>query len=62
MSLAELIHDIDVKDAKFERPEAAGLAAQLHGLCMLQQDDELRLARGAELFDELLAFFARKRD
>ena len=62
MSLAELIHDIDVKDAKFGRPETAGLAAQLHGLCMLQQDDELRLARGAELFDELLAFFARKRD
>lgn len=61
-ALAELIHDIDVKDAKFGRPETPGLAGQIHGLCLLHRDDEVRLARGGELFDELLAFFARKRD
>jgi len=61
-ALAELIHDIDVKDTKFARPETAGLAAQILGLCHLHRDDELRLARGGELFDELLSYFARKRD
>jgi hypothetical protein len=61
-AVAELIHDIDVKDGKFNRPETAGLAAQLAGLALLHQEDETRLARGAELFDELLTYFARKRD
>ncbi|HEU5075321.1 MAG TPA: chromate resistance protein ChrB domain-containing protein, partial [Polyangiaceae bacterium] len=60
-ALAELVHDIDVKDAKFARPETAGLGAQILGLCLLHRDDALRLARGAELFDELLTYFARKR-
>lgn len=61
-AIAELIHDIDVKDAKFARPETPGLSAQILGLCLLHRDDELRLARGAELFDELRTYFARKRD
>jgi hypothetical protein len=60
-AVAELIHDIDVKDGKFNRPETAGLAAQLAGLTLLHQEDETRLARGAELFDELLTYFAKKR-
>ncbi len=29
---------------------------------LLHREDEARLQRGAELFDELLAYFARKRD
>ncbi|MBL8741029.1 MAG: chromate resistance protein [Myxococcales bacterium] len=61
-AVAELIHDIDVKDGKFNRPETAGLAAQVAGLALLHGEDETRLARGAELFDELLTYFAKKRD
>jgi hypothetical protein len=60
--VAELIHDIDVKDGKFGRPEAPGLAAQISGLCLVHGEDEDRLVRGVELFEELLAFFARRRD
>jgi hypothetical protein len=60
-ALAELVHDIDLKDDKFGRPEAAGLAAQLAGLALLHRDDAARLARGAELFDELLTYFAKNR-
>lgn len=59
--LAELIHDIDVKDGKFCRAETAGLAAQIAGLTLRHRDDESRLTRGAELFDELLTYFARQR-
>jgi len=61
-AIAELVHDIDLKDGKFARPEVAGLAAQIAGLALLHREDETRLARGAELFDELLTYFARKRE
>jgi hypothetical protein len=59
--IAELVHDIDIKDAKFGRDEVAGLAAMIAGLALLHRDDETRLARGTELFEELLTYFARKR-
>ncbi|HEY2734271.1 MAG TPA: chromate resistance protein ChrB domain-containing protein, partial [Polyangiales bacterium] len=57
-SLAEIIHDIDVKDAKFDRPETAGVAAMIDGLTRIHVSDEERIARGLELFDELLAHFS----
>lgn len=60
--IAEIIHDIDVKDVKFERSEAAGVAAQISGLCLIQAEDEERLRGGQQLFDALLAYFARKRE
>ncbi|MBI5478610.1 MAG: chromate resistance protein [Deltaproteobacteria bacterium] len=60
-ALAELVHDIDLKDGKFGRPEVAGLAAQIAGLGLLHRDDETRLARGSELLDELCTYFAKKR-
>lgn len=61
-AIAEIIHDIDVKDAKFERPETAGIAAQINGLCLAHRVDEERLRRGEQLLDDLLTYFARKTD
>lgn len=60
-ALAELVHDLDLKDGKFGRAEVAGLAAQIAGLVLLHRDDETRLARGSELLDELCTYFAKKR-
>lgn len=60
-ALAELVHDIDLKDGKFGRPEIAGLEAQIAGMALLHRDDESRLARGSELFDELLRYFSKRR-
>jgi hypothetical protein len=60
-AVAELIHDIDLKDGKFGRPETPGLSAQLNGLALVHRDDETRLARGSELFDQLLAHFAARK-
>jgi hypothetical protein len=60
-ALAELVHDIDIKDGKFGRPETAGFAAMIAGLALLHRDDAERLARGSELLESLLAYFARKR-
>jgi hypothetical protein len=59
--LAEIIHDIDLKDARYERAETAGVAAHIGGLCMTERSDEQRLEQGFVLFDQLRAFFARKR-
>ncbi len=58
-AVAEIIHDIDVKDEKFNRPETAGVAMLIDGLVRKHADDRDRLARGLEIFDEVLAHFAR---
>lgn len=60
--IAEVVHDIDLKDEKFRRPEAPGLASLIHGLCLRHRTDEARIAHGSELFEQLLVFFSRKKD
>jgi hypothetical protein len=60
-AIAELVHDIDLKDAKYEREEATGLAHLVLGLCMSERDDETRIARGSQLFDYFYDYFRRKR-
>lgn len=60
-ALAEIVHDIDLKDSKFEHPETPGVAAVVAGLCALHREDELRLQSGSAVFDQLLRFFARRR-
>jgi hypothetical protein len=61
-ALGELVHDLDLKDQKFARPETAGLGAQLAGLTLVHEDDMSRIAHGSELFDQLLQYFAKKRE
>jgi hypothetical protein len=57
-----MVHDIDLKDGKYDRPETPGLATTLVGICLAERQDEARLRRGFELFDALLLSFARKTD
>jgi hypothetical protein len=54
-AIAEIVHDIDCKDAKFGREEAPGLAALLKGLVRAQADDATRLEQGGVLLDQLYA-------
>jgi hypothetical protein len=58
-AIADIVHDIDLKDEKFGRPETQGVAAQIIGLASLHREDEARLQHGSQLFDQLLAFYAR---
>ncbi len=51
--LAEIIHDIDLKDAKFGRPESSGVALSVYGLCRRRRDDFKRLEAGFVYFDDL---------
>jgi hypothetical protein len=59
--IAEIVHDIDLKDSKFGRQETLGIERLIAGICMAQKDDESRLARGAAVFDDLYEYFKRKR-
>lgn len=58
--IAEVVHDIDVKDQKFARPETDGVAALIDGIVTTVPDDVDRLEAGAQLFERLYAAFSRK--
>jgi hypothetical protein len=59
--IAEIVHDIDLKDSKFSRPEVLGLDRLIAGICMATKDDESRLAQGRAVFDGLYEYFRKKR-
>lgn len=56
-AIAQVVHDIDLKDAKFSRPEAAGIGQLISGISMAHLEDEQRLERGMAVFDDFLAYF-----
>jgi hypothetical protein len=60
-AIAEIIHDIDLKDGKFNREEAAGIRTLIDGIGMATKDDSDRIARGSEVFNNLYEFFRKKR-
>ena len=59
--IAEIVHDVDLKEGKFGRPEAVGIDHLIAGIAMAYRDDEERLARGAAVFDALYEYLRRKR-
>lgn len=58
-AIAEVVHDIDLKDGKFGRPETLGISHVVSGICRTQGDDGARLVRGSELFDDIYEQFRR---
>jgi hypothetical protein len=59
-AIAEIVHDIDLKDMKFGRPETAGIDHLIAGVAMAHKDDDDRLARGSAIFDDLYEYLKRK--
>jgi hypothetical protein len=59
--LAEIVHDIDLKDSKFSRPEAPGLEHLLAGIAMRHPDDVARIDDGSAVFAGLYEYFRRKK-
>lgn len=51
--IAEIVHDIDLKDDKFHRLEAAGLNAIIDGLSKVLRDDRKLLQQTGVVFDGL---------
>lgn len=60
-SLAEIVHDIDLKETRYNRIEADGVNALLVGLTVSQPDDDKRMRQGFELFENLYAYFLKQK-
>jgi hypothetical protein len=58
--IAEIIHDIDLKESRFARPETAGFALMVNAVCTAHKEDEDRLERGAAMLDDLYEFHKRR--
>jgi hypothetical protein len=55
------VHDIDLKDGKYGRDEAAGIASLVAGIARAYPHDEERLAQGVSVFENLYASFRNRR-
>jgi len=60
-TIAEIVHDIDLKDAKFARQETAGIDHLIAGIALGHKDDAARLERASAIFDGLYEYLKRKR-
>ena len=60
-AIAEVVHDIDVRDDKFGLPETAGVERLVNGIALTQPEDEARIALGGQLFDALYEAWRRKK-
>ena len=54
-AIAQMVHDLDLKEDRYQRPETAGFAAMIHGIIARHPADQQRVAEGATLLD---AFYA----
>ncbi|MGI8497898.1 MAG: chromate resistance protein ChrB domain-containing protein [Gemmatimonadaceae bacterium] len=54
-AVGEVVHDIDCKDEKFDRPESSGVESILAGLVKAQSQALRRLELGGAIFDALYA-------
>jgi hypothetical protein len=52
-AIAEIVHDLDLKDAKYGRAEAAGVRMMLEGLMSRTENDDERIDRALVIFDDL---------
>jgi hypothetical protein len=59
--LAEIVHEIDLRDGRYPRPEVAGVDAILKGWLLADVADQELEARGLALFDGLLATLSKAR-
>ena len=61
IAVAEMVHDIDLKDGKYGRNQTEGFQALLIGLVTTHSEDQDRLAMGLDLYENLYAYFRRSR-
>lgn len=56
-AIGEIIHDLDIKDGRYGRPETSGIGHIIDGIALTQRDDRDRIARGSQLFDDVYERF-----
>jgi len=59
-AIAEVVHDIDLKDAKFDRPETEGIAVLVDSIAMAHHDDAARIERASQALDDLYVYYQKK--
>ena len=59
-AIADVVHDIDLKEAKFDRPETAGIAVLVASIAMAHRDDEARIDRASQALDDLYVYYQKK--
>jgi hypothetical protein len=58
--IGEIVHDVDLKDGKFGRPDAPGVAQLVQGLVHAHADSAARVTAALPVFDALHASFGGK--
>jgi len=58
--VAEIVHDIDLRDGRYARPEADGIDIILKGWLLAGLSDSELESRGIELFESLYTAFSRR--
>lgn len=61
VAIGEIIHDLDIGDAKFNRPETSGLGAMLLGVCASTDDDLQRIGQASDAMSQFHAFFSTRK-
>jgi len=61
VAIGEVIHDLDIGDGRFGRPEAPGLGAILAGVCASTDDDLQRIAMASDALNQFYSFFSSRR-
>lgn len=59
-AIAQIVHDIDLKDEKFGRGETVGLAHVMAGICGAHPDDSVRIVRGGTVLDDAYEQFCKR--
>lgn len=62
LEIGEIVHDVDCKDAKYQREEAPGLARMISGIAAAHEKDDARLVRGAAILEDLYAAFGSEEE
>jgi hypothetical protein len=58
--LAEMVHDIDLKDQKYARPETAGIQAIFTSIVTAHPTDEDRIEIGGKILDDLFDYYQQQ--
>lgn len=53
--IAEIVHDLDIKDGRYLHPETEGVRALIEGIVVQHTRDEARIEAASTLFEALLA-------
>jgi hypothetical protein len=55
--IGQIVHDLDIKEARYNRPEAAAVGRLIEGLRQMHKNDAVLLEHGIEMFEALARSF-----